>query len=98
MYYCETSNIKAIDAIHMNHVVRVVTQKIFGDTDRIRIIKPLEVLDFNNFLSRFYLTLMDSCGIKEEALSLSKHILAMINTTERPEGIAVGTLKLVGTR
>ena len=93
----ENSDIKAIYPIHMNPVVREAAQEILGDTDRIRIIEPLEVLDFHNFLSRSYLILTDSGGIQEEAPSLGKPVLVMRDTTERPEGIAAGTLKLVGT-
>ena len=93
----ETCDVKAIYPIHMNPVVREAAQEILGDTDRIRIIEPLEVLDFHNFLSRSYLILTDSGGIQEEAPSLGKPVLVMRDTTERPEGIAAGTLKLVGT-
>ena len=93
----ETFDIKAIYPIHMNPVVREAAQEILGDTDRIRIIEPLEVLDFHNFLSRSHLILTDSGGIQEEAPSLGKPVLVMRDTTERPEGIAAGTLKLVGT-
>lgn len=93
----ETSDIKAIYPIHMNPVVREAAQKILGDTDRIRIIEPLEVLEFHNFLSRSFLILTDSGGIQEEAPSLGKPVLVMRDTSERPEGIAAGTLKLVGT-
>jgi UDP-N-acetylglucosamine 2-epimerase (non-hydrolysing) len=93
----ETPDIKAIYPIHMNPIVREVTQEIFGDTNRIRIIEPLEVLDFHNFLSRSHLILTDSGGIQEEAPSLGKPVLVMRDTTERPEGIVAGTLKLVGT-
>ncbi|MGI6298245.1 MAG: non-hydrolyzing UDP-N-acetylglucosamine 2-epimerase [Saccharofermentanales bacterium] len=93
----EKSDIKAIYPIHMNPVVREAAQEILGDTDRIRIIEPLEVLDFHNFLSRSHLILTDSGGIQEEAPSLGKPVLVMRDTTERPEGIAAGTLKLVGT-
>lgn len=92
----ETSDIKAIYPIHMNPVVREAAQEILGDTDRIRIIEPLEVLDFHNFLSRSHLILTDSGGIQEEAPSLGKPVLVMRDTTERPEGIVAGTLKLVG--
>jgi len=81
----------------MNPVVREAAKDILGDTDRIRIIEPLEVLDFHNFLSRSHLILTDSGGIQEEAPSLGKPVLVMRDTTERPEGIAAGTLKLVGT-
>lgn len=93
----ENSDIKEIYPIHMNPVVRESAQEILGDTDRIRIIEPLEVLDFHNFLSRSHLILTDSGGIQEEAPSLGKPVLVMRDTTERPEGIAAGTLKLVGT-
>lgn len=93
----ENSNIKAIYPIHMNPVVREAANNILGDSDRIRIIEPLEVVDFHNFLARSYLILTDSGGIQEEAPSLGKPVLVMRDTTERPEGIAAGTLKLVGT-
>jgi len=93
----EHPDIKAIYPIHMNPVVRETANEILGECDRIRIIEPLEVLDFHNFLSRSYLILTDSGGIQEEAPSLGKPVLVMRDTTERPEGIAAGTLKLVGT-
>jgi UDP-N-acetylglucosamine 2-epimerase (non-hydrolysing) len=93
----EHQDIKAIYPIHMNPVVREAANEILGDCDRIRIIDPLEVLDFHNFLSRSYLILTDSGGIQEEAPSLGKPVLVMRDTTERPEGITAGTLKLVGT-
>lgn len=93
----EFDDVKAVYPIHMNPVVREAAREIFGDDDRIRIIEPLEVLDFHNFLSRSYMILTDSGGIQEEAPSLGKPVLVMRDTTERPEGIAAGTLKLVGT-
>lgn len=93
----EHPDIKAIYPIHMNPVVREAADEILGGDDRIRIIEPLDVLDFHNFLSRSYLILTDSGGIQEEAPSLGKPVLVMRDTTERPEGIAAGTLKLVGT-
>lgn len=93
----EHPDIKAIYPIHMNPLVRETANVILGDDDRIHIIEPLEVLDFHNFLSRSYLILTDSGGIQEEAPSLGKPVLVMRDTTERPEGIAAGTLKLVGT-
>lgn len=93
----EHLDVKAIYPIHMNPVVREVANEILSDNDRIHIIEPLEVLDFHNFLSRSYLVLTDSGGIQEEAPSLGKPVLVMRDTTERPEGIAAGTLKLVGT-
>lgn len=93
----EHPDVKAIYPIHMNPVVREIAQEYLGDDDRIHIIEPLDVLDFHNFLSRNYLILTDSGGIQEEAPSLGKPVLVMRDTTERPEGIAAGTLKLVGT-
>ncbi len=93
----EHPDIKAIYPIHKNPVVREAAQEIFGETDRIRIIEPLEVLDFHNFLAKSYMILTDSGGIQEEAPSLGKPVLVMRDTTERPEGIKAGTLKLVGT-
>lgn len=93
----EHPDIKAIYPIHMNPVVREIADSILGDDERIRIIEPLDVLDFHNFLSRSYLILTDSGGIQEEAPSLGKPVLVMRDTTERPEGIKAGTLKLVGT-
>ncbi len=93
----ETPDIKVIYPIHMNPTVRQAANEILGGDDRIHIIEPLEVLDFHNFLSRSYLILTDSGGIQEEAPSLGKPVLVMRDTTERPEGIAAGTLKLVGT-
>lgn len=93
----ETPDIKAIYPIHMNPAVREAANEVFGDDDRIHIIEPLDVLDFHNFLARSYLILTDSGGIQEEAPSLGKPVLVMRDTTERPEGIAAGTLKLVGT-
>ncbi|MBO5059437.1 MAG: UDP-N-acetylglucosamine 2-epimerase (non-hydrolyzing) [Clostridia bacterium] len=93
----EHPDIKAIYPIHMNPVVRQTANDILGDCDRIRIIEPLDVLDFHNFLNASYLILTDSGGIQEEAPSLGKPVLVMRDTTERPEGIKAGTLKLVGT-
>ena len=93
----ENPDVKAIYPIHMNPVVRQTANEILGGDDRIRIIEPLEVLDFHNFLARSYMILTDSGGIQEEAPSLGKPVLVMRDTTERPEGIAAGTLKLVGT-
>lgn len=93
----EHPDIKAIYPIHMNPVVRETADEILGGDERIRIIEPLDVLDFHNFLARSYLILTDSGGIQEEAPSLGKPVLVMRDTTERPEGIKAGTLKLVGT-
>lgn len=93
----EHPDVKAIYPIHMNPIVRETADSILGDDDRIHIIEPLDVLDFHNFQSRSYLILTDSGGIQEEAPSLGVPVLVMRDTTERPEGIAAGTLKLVGT-
>ncbi|MGK9181281.1 UDP-N-acetylglucosamine 2-epimerase (non-hydrolyzing) [Priestia filamentosa] len=93
----EHEDIKVIYPIHMNPVVREAAKEILGESNRVRIIEPLEVLDFHNFLAQSYLILTDSGGIQEEAPSLGKPVLVMRDTTERPEGVAAGTLKLVGT-
>ncbi|MBE7012252.1 MAG: UDP-N-acetylglucosamine 2-epimerase (non-hydrolyzing) [Ruminococcaceae bacterium] len=93
----ENPDVKAIYPIHMNPVVRQAAQEELSGCDRIHIIEPLDVLDFHNFLARCYMILTDSGGVQEEAPSLGKPVLVMRDTTERPEGIAAGTLKLVGT-
>lgn len=93
----ETPDVKALYPIHMNPVVREAAAAELGGCDRIRIIEPLDVLDFHNFMARSYLILTDSGGIQEEAPSLGKPVLVMRDTTERPEGIAAGTIRLVGT-
>lgn len=93
----EHPDVRAIYPIHMNPAVRLAAEQELGDFDRIHIIPPLDVLDFHNFLARSYLILTDSGGIQEEAPSLGKPVLVMRDATERPEGIAAGTLKLVGT-
>lgn len=93
----EHSHVKAIYPIHMNPIVRKAADEELGGCDRIHIIEPLDVLDFHNFLARSFMILTDSGGIQEEAPSLGKPVLVMRDTTERPEGIAAGTLKLVGT-
>lgn len=93
----ETKDVKVIYPIHMNPVVRQAAKEVFGDDDRFHIIEPLDVLDFHNFMARAHLILTDSGGIQEEAPSLGKPVLVMRETTERPEGIEAGTLKLVGT-
>ena len=93
----EFPDVKVLYPIHMNPVVRKAAQEELSGNDRIRIIEPLEVLDFHNFLARSYLIVTDSGGIQEEAPSLGVPVLVMRDTTERPEGITAGTLKLVGT-
>ena len=93
----EHPDVKAIYPIHMNPIVRQTANEILGGDDRIHIIEPLNVLDFHNFMARSFMILTDSGGIQEEAPALGKPVLVMRDTTERPEGIAAGTLKLVGT-
>lgn len=93
----ENPDVKAIYPIHMNPLVRKAAKAELSGCDRIHLMDPLDVLDFHNFLARSYLVLTDSGGIQEEAPSLGKPVLVMRDTTERPEGVAAGTLKLVGT-
>ena len=88
---------KAVYPIHMNPVVRQAAEEELGDCDRIHIIEPIEVFDCHNFEARCYLCLTDSGGIQEECPSYGKPVLVMRDTTERPEGVAAGTLRLVGT-
>ena len=93
----EHPDVKAIYPIHLNPAVREVADVVFKGEDRMHLIEPLDVLDFHNFMEHSYLILTDSGGIQEEAPSLGKPVLVMRDTTERPEGIEAGTLKLVGT-
>lgn len=93
----EEKDIKVVYPVHKNPLVQEIAKKILGDNERIKLIEPLEVLDFHNLLAKSYLILTDSGGIQEEAPSLGKPVLVMRDTTERPEGIKAGTLKLVGT-
>ena len=93
----EFNDVKVIYPIHMNPKVREVAKEVFGDADRVKLIEPLEVFDFHNFQNKSYIILTDSGGIQEEAPSLGKPVLVLRDTTERPEGIEAGTLKLVGT-
>lgn len=93
----EHPDVKVIYPIHMNPAVRQTAMQEFGSSGRVHLIKPLDVLDFHNFLARAYLILTDSGGIQEEAPSLGKPVLVMRDTTERPEGVEAGTLKLTGT-
>lgn len=93
----EHPDTKAIYPIHLNPLVRETANEVFAGDERIHLIEPLDVLDFHNFMKKSYLILTDSGGIQEEAPSLGKPVLVMRDTTERPEGIAAGTLKLVGT-
>lgn len=91
----EFEDVKAIYPVHLNPKVREVANEVFGNDDKIKLIEPLEVIDFHNFIAKSYLILTDSGGIQEEAPSLGKPVLVLRDTTERPEGIEAGTLKLV---
>lgn len=93
----EHPDLKVAYPIHKNPLVRQIAREVFGDHERIRFFEPLEVIDFHNVMARSYLILTDSGGIQEEAPSLGIPVLVMRNTTERPEGIEAGTLKLAGT-
>lgn len=93
----EFNDIKVVYPIHMNPKVREVANEIFNDCDKVKLIEPLEVFDFHNFQNKSYIIMSDSGGIQEEAPSLGKPVLVLRDTTERPEGIDAGTLKLVGT-
>lgn len=90
-------DLKVIYPIHKNPKIREIAATVLGNEDRIRLIEPLDVLDFHNFMRHSYLILTDSGGIQEEAQALGKPVLVMRDTTERPEGVEAGTLKLVGT-
>ena len=93
----EIDDVKVVYPIHMNPKVREVANEIFEGCDKVRLIEPLEVFDFHNFQNKSYIIMSDSGGIQEEAPSLGKPVLVLRDTTERPEGIEAGTLKLVGT-
>lgn len=93
----EFPDVKVVFPIHLNPKVREIAQEVLGECERIRMIEPLEVFDFHNFQSKSYIILSDSGGIQEEAPSLGKPVLVLRDTTERPEGIKAGTLKLAGT-
>ena len=93
----EFEDVKVIYPIHMNPKVRSVAKEVFEGTNRVKLIEPLEVFDFHNFINKSYIILTDSGGIQEEAPGLGKPVLVLRDTTERPEGIEAGTLKLVGT-
>lgn len=91
------TDVKVIYPVHLNPVVKQTAEEIFGDCDRVKLIQPMEVLDFHNLMNKSYLILTDSGGIQEEAPALGKPVIVLRDTTERPEGIAAGTLKLAGT-
>jgi UDP-N-acetylglucosamine 2-epimerase (non-hydrolysing) len=90
-------DVQVVYPVHMNPVVREIANRILGENNRIHLIEPLDVIDFHNFASRAYLILTDSGGVQEEAPSLGVPVLVLRDTTERPEGVDAGTLKLAGT-
>ncbi|GAA0223431.1 UDP-N-acetylglucosamine 2-epimerase (non-hydrolyzing) [Clostridioides mangenotii] len=92
----EFEDVQVVYPIHLNPEVRKTAQEVFGDDNKIHLIEPLEVLDFHNFMSKSYIIMTDSGGIQEEAPSLGKPVLVLRDTTERPEGVAAGTLRLAG--
>lgn len=93
----EHDDVQVVYPVHLNPAVREVANEVLGNSPRIHLIEPLEVVDFHNFAARSYMILTDSGGIQEEAPSLGKPVLVLRDTTERPEGIEAGTLKLAGT-
>lgn len=90
-------DVKVVYPIHLNPKIRKIADEVIGNSDKIKIIEPLDVKDFHNFINKSYIILTDSGGIQEEAPSLGKPVLVLRDTTERPEGLKAGTLKLVGT-
>ena len=93
----EYKDVKMVYPVHLNPQIKALAEKYIGQMERIRLIDPLDVLDFHNFMANSYLILTDSGGVQEEAPALGKPVLVMRDTTERPEGVIAGTLKLVGT-
>lgn len=93
----EFEDVKVVYPVHLNPKVRAIANEILGDSDKVRLIEPLEVVDFHNFIAKSHIILTDSGGIQEEAPSQGKPVLVLRDTTERPEGIEAGTLKLAGT-
>lgn len=93
----EFDDVKVVYPVHLNPKVQSVAKEVLGDSDKVRLIEPLDVLDFHNFMERAYFIMSDSGGVQEEAPSLGKPVLVLRDTTERPEGVEAGTLKLVGT-
>ena len=94
----ENPDVKIVYPVHLNPIVQNTAKEMFGDEDRVRLIEPLNVIDFHNFMSRSYMILTDSGGVQEEAPSLGKPVIVLRDTTERPEGVEAGTLKVVGTK
>lgn len=93
----KNKNVEIIYPVHLNPKVRAIAKSILGDLDRIHLVKPLDVIDFHNLMKKSYFVMTDSGGVQEEAPSLGKPVLVLRDTTERPEGVSAGTLKLVGT-
>ncbi|AUN15513.1 non-hydrolyzing UDP-N-acetylglucosamine 2-epimerase [Paraclostridium sordellii] len=93
----EFDDVQVVYPIHLNPLVRQAADEVLGDNSKVHLIEPLEVFDFHNFLNKSYIIMTDSGGIQEEAPSLGKPVLVLRDTTERPEGVAAGTLKLAGT-
>ncbi|MEY8735132.1 UDP-N-acetylglucosamine 2-epimerase (non-hydrolyzing) [Peribacillus frigoritolerans] len=93
----EHDDVQVVYPVHLNPLVQELANEVLGDDPRVHLIEPLDVLDFHNFASRAYLILTDSGGIQEEAPSLGVPVLVLRDTTERPEGITAGTLRLAGT-
>jgi UDP-N-acetylglucosamine 2-epimerase (non-hydrolysing) len=93
----EFKDIQVVYPVHLNPAVREAADEVLGDNTRVHLIQPLEVLDFHNFLNKSHIIMTDSGGIQEEAPSLGKPVLVLRDTTERPEGVQAGTLKLAGT-
>ncbi|MBU8787489.1 UDP-N-acetylglucosamine 2-epimerase (non-hydrolyzing) [Bacillus glycinifermentans] len=93
----EFGDVQVVYPVHLNPVVRQAAELHFGGSDKVHLIEPLEVIDFHNFASRAHFILTDSGGVQEEAPSLGKPVLVLRDTTERPEGVKAGTLKLAGT-
>lgn len=94
----ENEGFKLIYPIHLNPVIKYYAKEVFGDLDRVRLVDPFDVVEFHNFMARAHLILTDSGGVQEEAPSLGVPVLVLRNTTERPEGIEAGSLKLVGNK
>lgn len=93
----ERPDVEIVYPVHLSPAVRAVANEVFGDVKRVHLIDPLDVIDFHNLSARAYFIMTDSGGVQEEAPSLGKPVLVLRDTTERPEGVAAGTLKLVGT-
>jgi UDP-N-acetylglucosamine 2-epimerase (non-hydrolysing) len=91
------NDVKVIYPVHMNPKVLDIAREVFASSNRVKLIKPMEFIDFHNFIQRSYLILSDSGGIQEEASALGKPLLVLRDTTERPEGVEAGSLRLVGT-